>query len=217
MARSRNRRARKGNPPSSKAINGLIPVRPSPFQANVRFAHKFRYVVTTGITSLNITRFNMLVPFMLNLSASTSNARLIASALVKRIEMYSMGVNSGSAPATIGLTWLSNLGAITEVSDTSVSSAYPAVIRTSPPRNSVAGFWSSTGSNESEVLFAVTALGGTIVDLWLDFVLFDTGAATLTTSTSSGGTVGQLVYCPMDGPGASSPKLTPVGVFAILN
>jgi len=151
------------------------------------------------LTTRNVTRANMLNTLFTNLAGSTTNARLISGIRLKRIEIYSTGQDTA-----ISLEWLSAYGPTREITDQSLSTASVACIRSSPPPQSIAGFWSMTGVNESEVLLAITTAGtATVVDVWVDMIMFD-GETPVTITTSASGTLGQTYMSYFDGPGSGA-------------
>jgi hypothetical protein len=189
---------------------------PRPFQANVRFSHRFRYSNgSNNVTTEQITRGNLLNSIIVNLTGGTSNGRIASAVRVKSIEMWTWMNNQGAvADQTVALTWTSNYGPTSEISDSTFSSAVPAHIRTSPPRDSLASFWSSSGSNESEVILLISAPNYSIMDVVLDFVLLD--GSTFTATTANNGSAGRVYYSPFDGPNGNG-YWQPVSMSAILN
>jgi hypothetical protein len=151
------------------------------------------------LTTRNVTRANMLNTLFVNTSGGTANARIISGIRLKRIEIYSTGQDTA-----ISLEWLSAYGPTRELTDQSLTTASVACIRSSPPPQSVAGFWSMTGTNESEVLLAITTAGtATVVDVWVDMIMYD-GESPVTVATSASGTIGQTYMSYFDGPGSGA-------------
>jgi len=151
------------------------------------------------LTTRNVTRGNMLNTLFVNFGGGTTNARLISGIRLKRIEIYSTGNDTA-----ISLEWLSAYGPTRELTDQSLSTASVACIRSSPPPQSVAGFWSMTGVNESEVLLTITTAGtATIVDAWVDMIMYD-GETPVVVNTSASGVAGQTYMSYFDGPGSGA-------------
>jgi hypothetical protein len=173
---------------------------PLPYAANTRFKHKFRFLSVGNATPVVITRKQLLCSYLVGTATAMTCYRLIQGIKLNRIEMYSG--NIGSSYQTIALTWLSNYGPSTEISDTSTSNASPAHFETTPPLQSLASFWSMTGSNESEAILNITAAQNAILDVWVDIVLMDGPGAAVSTSQSCSSGYFYVTY--FDGPGSSS-------------
>lgn len=190
-----------------------------PFAAAVRWRHHFRFYSAVGnITTFNITRANLLN--LLFVGAGSTNAhRIIAGIKLNRIECFLPPMANGTV-TTVSLEWRSNYGPTSEVSDSTSSLAQAACIKTSPPRQSLASFWSMTGSNESEVLFRISATQNAsagsqnlIIDCWVDIVMMDDDTpVTLTTNSTT--TAAQLYAGFLDGQGSGA-VLTPVSLTSI--
>jgi hypothetical protein len=185
-----------------KQSRGAVSLRPPPFQANFRVKHLFRFKSINSANAIGITRRNLLNIIFMNIS-TTSNGRLFSSVKLNRVEVWAVGgtsANSYSA-TSIALNWLSSLGPNSEISDTgnAVNTAHFAA---SPPRTSLASFWSLSGSVETEVLFNLTCPADTIVDVWVDGILLDGQGAGLTTTSS--GTATAIFFGYLDGPGGGA-------------
>jgi hypothetical protein len=107
---------------------------------------------------------------------------------------------AGSVPATLAISWNGGPVFVTnaEVSDTSVSAAYPAHLLARPPKNSNAAFWQTNSGNS---IFVLTIPNDTVIDLSVDLVMSDqTDVATQ--SASSAATSNQY-FLALDGPGSN--------------
>lgn len=113
--------------------------------------------------------------------------------------------------STASIEWLSTYGPSKEVSDTGTP-LHPALLISSPPPQSLAGFWSLTGVNESDQLLALTVPIGAIVDVWVEQIVND-GQTPVTQSISNTATAGQVYALAFDG--VSSNKLVPVSYTTI--
>jgi hypothetical protein len=168
------------------------------FQSTIRFKHHFRFQAASQFTGFGITR-----GFLLNLlvvgdgggSSTTFASRLFSGIKLNRVEIRCPGAASAAGSDTALLTtsveWTSSYGPSSEQSD-SGTPLHPPLLMTSPPPQSLASFWSLTGSNESDVLMLMTVPALSIVDVWLDVVMMDgqTPVTVILTST----TVDGLVY-----------------------
>jgi hypothetical protein len=147
-------------------------------------------------------------------STPTNAYRLISSIKLNRVELFTQAV-PGTSSASVALTWLGVNAPTTEKSDTTLSSAYPAHIATSPPMDSSAAWWSTIGVSESESLFSLTLSSYSITDLWCEIVLLDTGLG-VGQATIGSTNLGVFYYCVLDGPNGSG-NLVPVGTSTTLN
>jgi hypothetical protein len=180
----------------NKSSGRVVTVRngsfPKTFQSNVRFKHKFRFIVLSATVS-TITRADMLDLLFVN-KVANNNARLFSGIKLNRVEVYAVGGSAAALPitsTTVSLEWLSNYGPSNEYSDTG-NQFEPGHLVCTPPPMSLASFWSLTGSNETETLFTLTAPVACIVDIDTDIVLND-GETPVNIVTVAAGTIG-LTY-----------------------
>jgi hypothetical protein len=144
-------------------------------------------------------------------AGSHTTFRLLQAVKLNRIEIWS-SQSSGASVSTVSILWQTQYGAQIEHSDSSTSTTFPAHLITTPPPQSLASFWSTNGSDESEVLFQVSANQYSIIDVHMDLVMADGAGVTVTTT---GNTTADFVYiCCLDG-AASAGVLTPVSVVSI--
>jgi hypothetical protein len=161
---------------------------PPQFVSTKRIASRARYIATGSSTS--ITRGMLLSHLIMNAAGTTTNYRLLSAFRLKSVECWASATALGSG-ATVAVEWTSSNGPSTLNTDTSMGSAEPAHVRTSPPPAALAGFWSLTGINESEVVFIITVPAGAVVDITYEAV-FQTGEAATAVTTTSAGTAGQV-------------------------
>lgn len=183
------------NRPSSLVNTNIIPR----IDSTIKISHRARYTCTTN-SVINITRANMLNTLIMNINNTTTNGRLISGIKLNRIEIY------GAPSGPIALEWLSTLGPTRELSDRSLTNSAIPCIKSSPPKQSLAGFWSMTGSQESDVLCTITTNGSgaaCTVDVWTSIILMD-GEPIVGVTTTSTGTSATLYLTRFDGPGASA-------------
>jgi hypothetical protein len=175
----------------------------------------FRYISTATLTADKITRQDLIGLMVVNLSGTTNNTCIFAGVKVNRIEMNAVGGSSVAAPftpATVACEWLSSVGPSSEFSDTG-NAMQPACLVTSPPPQSLCGFWSLTGSAPTEQLFALSGPIGTIVDVYCDLILCDNETVNLVTTTNNG--VAGTLYCLyLDLHLGAAASLQPVSYFA---
>jgi hypothetical protein len=184
------------------------------FNSTVRWKHQYRFMASGALTGFAITR-----GFLLNLISvgqlagigPNSLSRVSSGVKLNRIEMRSPTGGTDVAVTTMALEWLSSLGPTSEVSDTGTA-LHPPFISTSPPRQSLAGFWSLTGSVESEQLFLLTVPTGCVIDVWLDHIMQDGESPVTQVPTAS--PINGAVYClALDG--ITSNVLKPVSYLTI--
>lgn len=186
-------------------------VRPPQFAAGIRYKHRFRFISLSNSIS-SITRANMLNLLMTTTSTNVA-ARLISGIKINRVEVWGIATSTSANP-TVSIEWLSNNGPSSEYSDTGSAFYVPHLICTPPPQ-SLASFWSITGSNESEVLFKYSySNSGAVIDVWVDIVLMD-DETPVTFATTNTATLGQLSAGYLDGQG-SGRQLIPASYTSLL-
>ena len=173
MKRSTKSRPRRGG-------GATIP-HPPQFDATKHVNGRARYVVVGTQTAVSITRGALLSHLIMNSASGTANYRLFSAFRLKSVEIW-----GAAASAAVSIEWRSANGPTVIASDTTVLSAVPAHVRTSPPKDSLAGFWSLTGTNESESLFLITSPADSIVDITYEAIVQNGESATLVTTTASG-------------------------------
>jgi len=197
---------KKNKSSSGKKVASELVSHPSPFQANLRFKHMFRFQAqgsAGGSVSGAVTRAILLNLVMAGTSSTTAY-RALYSIKVNRVEMFGGPLVNTS---TVSLQWISNLGPNSQVSDSSTSSAYPPHLITTPPPSSLASFWSTNGSNESELLFDWGAPSFSYIDIHCELILNDNPTPTTTTGYSS---VPSSIFYGYLGPPGSSGYPLPV-------
>lgn len=140
-----------------------------------------------------------------------SYSSIAQSARVVSIEAWTMsGLTSGApsaiAPTSVGLVWFDsgNRSKTNLVSDTSLSSAAPAHLKTKPPLNSSPGFWFNSGLtvNLFDIIVTGYSSGYTflVVDVVLDFTMSNqTYSSNTVTGLTGTLVVGNTYYPPLDG------------------
>lgn len=154
---------------------------PPQFDSTKHVQGRARYLVVGTQTAVSVTRGALLNHLVMNSASGTANYRLCSAIRLKSVQVW-----GAAASGTVSVEWRSANGPTVIASDTTVLSAQPAMVRTAPPAHTLASFWSLTGSNESEVLFIITALDGSIVDITYEMVLQNGEAPVLATTTASG-------------------------------
>jgi hypothetical protein len=203
MRRAANTK-RNFNPPQRKGR--FLQNGPPQFRANPEVTRKFRFTSS----SANLTAITgQLLLNSCGVTAATAilGYQMFQSAKVVAVEMWTPPPSQG-ATATCSVLWpQGNASQPREVSDTTVSTATPAHVRTGPPQYSLASFWSASSGG---VLFSLVAPPGTIIDITVSLVL---GDASLNTSvTLVGATIGQQYYTALDSGTAAGSIYKPVSL-----
>lgn len=179
---------------SSKSL-----VHPPQIKSNIIFGHRYRFT-STGAAAIPITVALLRGIGGVVATTSTTGAPIAFSVKVRSVEIWTPPASQG-ALATCSLEWASGSTLdstnTVEVSDTSMSVAEPAHLRTSPPKSSLASFWQHIGADQ---LFVITAPAGSVVDVSMQYVLNDDEASP-TSVVLAGATVGNMYYMPLDGHG----------------
>jgi hypothetical protein len=132
-----------------------------------------RYLTQAAIsgTTGEVTRGDLLNHYLMGTSTAFTCARIIQAVRVISVEMWSSPISSSPVPNLIQLTWVTEEGPQKMIMDTSVGTAEPAHLISRPPKNSLAGFWSYTGSSESVRVMDITCPQGTVIDVVCEYVL----------------------------------------------
>lgn len=175
-----------------------------------------RYATTAAMGQVAITRAMLLNHQIVNTAGTTTNYRLSESVRIKSVEIWSL--NHSGTSNTCAIEWTSEYGPASLVSDTSLGTAIPLHIKTSPPPSSLASFWCVSGANESQGICNITTGGDSdIIEVVLEYVIqnfgLGIGAPTAVTSTAAG-TVGTVYTTYLDG--VVSGKCRPVSLNSIL-
>jgi hypothetical protein len=181
---------------------------PPQLNTNIVVSHKFRFKCSTA-GSYVITSPNVLGAIGTTGLNSAQCAAIADSFRVRSIAMWAPPPSQGTT-ATVAVEWVGQAyGNSLEFSDTTVSTAQPAYLRSTPPVSSLASFWQNPNGGSTGNLLTVTAPVSTLIDLVVDFILIDTAAAGYYFATASASD-GIISYLALDG--YASNKITPVGL-----
>jgi hypothetical protein len=183
---------------------------PRQFKSNIQFKHQFRFQSSAAGT-FNVRRSDLLNLITVCPVNGTSVFRVYAGVKLNQVSMYAVGgatVAAPFTPATLSLEWLSTYGPTTELSDTG-NAFEPAKVVSSPPRLSLASFWSLTGLNETDILYQSTVPIGTIVDVHVEIVYFDVDTSVAVT-TIAAGSAGQTYAGFLDRSAGAAAIMVPV-------
>jgi len=219
MARNRSSRNRQTQSASRRLVERDAQASHVPmFRSTIRFRHMFRFQSTNTSSSntLSITRADLLNLVTVGNFSANKLYRIFSGAKLNKIEMRNPGASSVAGSdtelTTGSVEWTSTYGPSSEISD-SGTPLHPLFITTSPPRQSLASFWSLTGFNESDVLMIIVVPSLAIVDLWVEFVMQDGQTPVLLTPTADP-VDGQVYAVYLDG--VVSGVLKPVSYTSIL-
>jgi hypothetical protein len=177
-----------------------------PYKADNILNFSIRYQGTNTTNLLHgVTRANLLNTLILNQNAGTNNYRLCAAVRVNKVRIYT--ANSAS------LEWQSAYGPTSATIVQGTSTTASGILEQRPPKNSLASYWSLTGSNESESLFVVGLYPNDVIDVDYSVVLMDQEAPVAVTTTAAG-TLGQLYRSFLDGPAAAA-KFQPIYLVSL--
>jgi len=182
----RNRRGRGGG-------RGIIHI--PPYQAAMIYKRHFRFQNGSSNNTVTVQRGTLLSLIGVGDSNTLAVWRIAESCKLKKVEIWSPTTQgSGISSSIISVQWISTLANNTIVSDVGNAFETPHIV-TSPPKNSLAGYWSKTSTNESEVLFITELAAGAVIDLWVDYVLqnirtgYGEGSSGRVVTGASGGVV----------------------------
>lgn len=180
---------------------------PPAINAYPSFRKTFRFSVGTGITNQPVIGYDLLG--LLGVATSTTGVRsIVAGVKIHSISIWAS--NSGTNQSTPDVFWAGDYQKPQKKLDTSIGSAEPAYVRVVPPPNSTASFWISYGVGAG-TKFTITAPVGALVDLDAEIVLSNGGVTPTIVYVSSGLTLGDVVFGPLDH-NTGTPRLIPVDV-----
>jgi hypothetical protein len=178
-----------------------------PFKVDNILNFKIRYQALAIVAGAGrmILRSMLLNTLLVNPSSTTLNIRICAAVRINRIDLTtSIGAS---------LEWLSELGPSSATNISGTSTTAPGYLSQRPPNNSLASFWSRTGSAETVPIFALTCQINDYIDVSYSVVLFDQETA-VTVTTTNGGAAGQLYRTFLDGPTGAA-QLSPLYCLSI--
>lgn len=167
---------------------------PSQLRANIEVKHQYRFTSTSGGVTV-ITDQLLLSAAGVMATTTTVGHSLFNAVKLQKVEIWTPPAAQGAA-VTCSVLWPpGNNSPSREVSDTSVSVTAPAHIVTTPPPNSLCGFWNS---GAGATLFTIVAPPGSIIDVSMSLVMNDGAPANSQAATLVAATVGHVYYCSLD-------------------
>jgi hypothetical protein len=125
---------------------------------------------------------------------------LIRGIRINKIDIYLPPVAAGTN--TFSLTWASQLGCPRTMNLSTMGTASIGYLNSRPPVDSLAAFWSITGSNESELLFNCDTPAAAVFDIHVTYMLQNFVTATVApviTSSTVALTTGVVYVAAADG------------------
>jgi hypothetical protein len=187
------------------------------FNSTIQVSRKARYesggVGQTGsLVNFGLTRAMLLNHLVVN-TAANANARIISGYKLNRITARSEPQGGLAASnVTTSVEWTSTYGPSKIVSGTSMG-IHPAKICTKPPKQSLASFWSLTGSSETDVIAILNFPAGSVIDIDYTIILSN-GETPVSVASTAAGTVGTLYMLYLDG--STSGQIAPVSYKTII-
>jgi hypothetical protein len=170
---------------------------PPQMRANLEVKHQYRFVSSSG-TPTTITDSTLLTACGCLASTAILGRAIFQAVKVNRIEVWTPPASVGAA-ATCSIFWTPTTGGIfgmsREVSDTTVSVSEPAHVISTPPKETLAGYYQIGLGNS---LFTLVAPPGSLIDVWVSLVVIDGAMTNATTSTLVGATIGGVYYSSLD-------------------
>ncbi len=171
------------------ANNSFAAAFPAALKSQPIITRKMRYsCVSSG--SFTVTRGNLLNWCLIQSTNGTQWVRLSDGVELIKVQVFGVGSTTNSS---VTLEWLGPYLPTNELTD-SGNPMRPPHIASSPPTNSFAELWSSSGNNETDSLFFVTMNTGDILDITFRYVMYD-GPTVLVTKTGSATTPGIYYGC----------------------
>jgi len=185
-------------------------IKPPQFSSNVTLNHTYRYSSANGGTYTISTNQLLMAAGAVCTTSNTTLSSFFQSVKVNSVKIWGPS-QSLNAINTVSVEWISTTGTSTsskEVSDTSMSTAFPAHVSSRPPRSSLASFWQLGNGPQ---LFTLRLSAGSIVDINLSLILQDDDTAVVTSPISTG-SLTATYYLPLDHVAAGSGTLSPVSL-----
>ncbi len=181
--------------------NKYAPVIPK-LDTNVRMQHRFRFQCNAAVTAAPILNSDLIgIGGGVCSVVNTTFVPFCNSFKLKSIEVWSPLVTAGT-PTTCSVEWTgTNNSPNVEVTDTTVTSTFPAHLKTKPPRNSLASFWQVGSANQICLLTAPT---GSIIDVVISYVMNDNETNSITIPVAVG-VLGKVYYLGLCNNASASP------------
>lgn len=191
--RKRNKKQSRNQRRSNNVFSLSRRTIPPTIPTNITFSHTYRMRKSTAMDGV-VTIRDLLLMSGCVANTTTSALSIYSSIKLNYIEVWAMA--SAGVPSYITLTWLQNTDfgdSTKEISDSSLSSAYPSHILVRPPTSTAQSMWQSGKINHQ--MFKIVASTTVLIDVNVTLILSD-GVSTSGSIASSGLTVGTIYYTP---------------------
>lgn len=180
---------------------------PPPIQSNVLFNHTYRFKGTSP-------SFTFLARDLARLMGIVATTTTVGYPLIQTFKLNTVEVwatTQSNFSSQITLRWASDeafANSTKEVTDMSLSSAYPSHVLAHPPAGTYQSMWFQESTGGDTEFFHLDASTNVIVDINITGILYDGNRGTsITIADATAGTV----YYP-----SPNSSLTPVGLTGIL-
>jgi hypothetical protein len=184
-------RRRKNN---TRSVRRLPIPHPPPTVQGYRVKQTLGFYSTSALVKGSVTRAQLL-DSVLVASTTTQFCRLFQSIVIRKVRIWSItstSTNPIGNSLEVDLQWEATRGPAIAVSAVQMG-IEPGCWETVPPPDSLASFWSQTGSDESEVLAYISCPASSIFHITFEAYL-NAGTFAAITSAGSGLTVGRIYY-----------------------
>lgn len=184
------------------------------FSADLRLTKTLRYKYTATVSNNYITRADLINSMFVNGASGTTNYSLFSSVRIVRVDLYDLGGSTEMTVSEMRWQWYSKNAPATDFS-VSGTPLKPGFMSLTPPKNSLAGFWSGVSVDGTERLATFNLPLDCVVDLTIECVLTNSRFAANVVSTAASGVAGSIYQAVLDT--ASTQKyLIPVGHISIV-
>jgi len=220
---SKNKRAvtrRASQNKSSGSMTGVVSI--PKLISSLQLTHRFRYIATAALSSVTpITRGYMLNTLLFNMNGSTSNNRICHAVRLVSITAYIPGglpVWNGSillqVLPQVTVTWASENAPQVSVTESNGGSVMTRCVF-SPPKDTLASYWSASAQAESVPILYIQTSGGVTFDVVTQFQIGGNLQGAIGVTTVNAGTAGLTYMSYFDGPNSGNEKLIPVGALSL--
>jgi hypothetical protein len=210
-------RTRKSQPRAQGRPRGL-PNKPPQQASSIVIGKTLRFQAAGAQADFALTRAGLLD--LLVMATSTTAAYRIASASrIRRIDIWGQPPAQQGSVNPIQVEWLSSLGPSKIITDVGMGATFGAKVTCRPPANSLAGFWSLTGSDETEQLVRLTLPPQSVIDLHVTFQLQNNLDAenVPVAVVVAGATIGTVYVLPLDfAASGASAEVSPVSYNSVV-
>jgi hypothetical protein len=180
------------------------------FRSNVVYRHKFRFAASAAFAGSFGGLGIIGAAGCIGTVANTTAVCYTTAVKIRSIEMWAAPAAQGGN-ATVSVNWIgADNSPNVEVSDTTLSVAYNAHLKTVPPPLSLAKFWQNVAMAPVTIVTLICP-AGTIVDLDVDLISGDQDATLLAVNLATVA-LGQIYYLALDEGDNASHVLVPVSL-----